>query len=135
MSKPIAGSNEYTPAEDINDVLQLIVLIKDRPCINPRGTGVNRACAIGYAELEVIRKRLTHAVEKLQESGDFPRPMGAPTFHSGAEQRIMNLIRVRRMTTNEIAERMVLDFDTADRILSRMEKKRLVRYDGFWNLV
>lgn len=76
-----------TAAEDINNVRQLVALVKERPCINPRGTSINRACAIGYAELTVIERRLKHALERIAEMElqlaggrvvkDFPRPMGA----------------------------------------------------------
>lgn len=55
-----------TPVEDINNVRQLIALIKQRPCVNPNGTSKNRACMIGYAELAMMEKRLSSALRKLE---------------------------------------------------------------------
>lgn len=53
---------EYTPAEDINDVRQLVSLVKQRPCIIK---GENRGTVIAYSELAMIEKRLKHAMATL----------------------------------------------------------------------
>lgn len=96
---------EYTAAEDINDVRQLVALIKARPCINPRGTGVNRAVAIGYAELAVIERRLAHALSILS-AGDFVRPMGATPTDGPDDLKIVKRLSEKMMSASQLASEM-----------------------------
>lgn len=90
--KHIVGSGDYTPAEDINDVRQLVALVKARPAIKVTG---ERGTLIAYSELAMIERRLAHALAAIADLNDaandaikvmrqaraaldFPRPMGAP---------------------------------------------------------
>lgn len=64
----LMGSRDYTPAEDIRDVLQVLMLVKARPAL--KLSGENRGTAIGYAELQRMVKRLNDALAKIEAKSD-----------------------------------------------------------------
>lgn len=91
--------DEYTVAEDINDVRQLLKLVKARPAVKKSG---ERGTLIAYSELTMMEKRLNHAIEMLvkitdekivkrfeggvDKNDNFVRPLGAPSVDRKGEK-------------------------------------------------
>lgn len=96
LLSPFSGGidmKDYTAAEDIRDVLQVISLVGKRPYLT--GKAEHRATGISYRELFAIEKRLEHALELVEKTGlpgkddwsnkspvtrgkKMTRPLGAP---------------------------------------------------------
>jgi len=67
----------YTAQEDIKDVLQIILAVLARPCINKghAKSTINRATHVAYAELQSMKKRLEHALAVIDPDGISPEEM------------------------------------------------------------
>src|SRR5690242_10864169 len=82
MSKFIArNGSDYSPSEDINDVRQLVALVKARPAAKREG---ERATLIAYSELAMIEKRLKHALDAIADMNDSARE-AAKVMHEAAK--------------------------------------------------
>jgi DNA-binding MarR family transcriptional regulator len=96
--------NEYTAAEDIRDVLQLITLVNERPCLTKHA---ERGTAILYRELFAAKKRLEHALGIIE--ADIPKKTDEPRVGglTKQESRVVTRLYVRQqMTTSELASEL-----------------------------
>jgi wyosine [tRNA(Phe)-imidazoG37] synthetase (radical SAM superfamily) len=82
------------------------------------------------AQLEEIKGRLGETAEMISEFG---APTGEP-FNSGRDSEILNLIKRRPCTTEDISEALGLRRDEVVKQLDHLTKKGVIRYRMYEHL-